>query len=257
MTTVAGSDSERGPRLQIFELPSVASAFTLFDIDKYLTSPSMVDNSETLAVQVHQRRFLWSKELAKGEFAFKTLLKFCSGGMYEISNIKGITIRATLEAVRHPNAGGDKENGVGNVTPRAGTTDHPASGISGIPVPSVPAAGFSSEDHSTSKPSVLTRVDTGNKSSRVVSGLSTALEAVQEVAKIPELVHLVEPIGAILSELTEVYKEIGDPYDKTDAILEKVATVARDICRLILQLKNNGLIDRIGHLESDLGQYTR
>ncbi|KAF8188273.1 hypothetical protein K438DRAFT_1936380 [Mycena galopus ATCC 62051] len=130
--------------------------------------------------------------------------------------------------------------------------DRPALGISGIPRPSVPAAGSSSEDHSGAY--------TGNKSSRretVVCGLSAALETVQQVAKIPESVHLIEPIGAILSELIEVYKEVGDTYDTRDALLEKVATVTRDICGLILQLKKYGLIDRFGDLESDLGQYSR
>jgi hypothetical protein len=94
------------------------------------------------------------------------------------------------------------------------------------------------------------------------------------VGKIPESVHLIEPIRAMLSELAELFKvcatcfpplsdsphclqEVGETYDARDALLEKVATVAREISGLMLQLKNGGLVDQLGHFESDLSQYTR
>ncbi|KAJ7870240.1 ankyrin repeat-containing domain protein [Mycena leptocephala] len=75
---------------------------------------------------------------------------------------------------------------------------------------------------------------------RLISNLLAALEIVQQVGKIVESAPFIEPIGAILSEVVKVYKEVKDNHGKRDALLDKVASLALDIGKAILRLKDSG-----------------
>ncbi|KAJ7815123.1 hypothetical protein B0H13DRAFT_2138833, partial [Mycena leptocephala] len=83
-----------------------------------------------------------------------------------------------------------------------------------------------------------------------------ALEIVQQVGKIVESAPFIEPIGAILSEVVKVYKEVKDNHGKRDALLDKVASLALDIGKAILRLKDSGHAGSISRLQSDLEEYT-
>ena len=94
---------------------------------------------------------------------------------------------------------------------------------------------------------------------------------VTQVANILEATHLVQPIGAILSEIVSVYKvgnfiiasewsllapqEVQDNHGKRDALFAKVADHTKDIAQAIIYLNDNGHAAKISRLGSDLEEY--
>ncbi|KAJ7867860.1 hypothetical protein B0H13DRAFT_1897396 [Mycena leptocephala] len=200
-----------------------------------------------------------------GEFPFNELLKYCSGErepkVYEIGRKKAVTIRAKLEAPRLPNTKAETDRGVEDLSERVGAAKCPASGMpatSVLSTPAVDSGGGVTRPFGTEFGTAPMKTSLGScRSQTTISDLSAALDTIQQVGRIGESDHLMEPIASILSELAGVHREVGETYDARNEILDKVAALARDISGWIFQLKRSGLADPIGSLKSDLDEYKR
>ncbi|KAJ7851183.1 hypothetical protein B0H13DRAFT_2674322 [Mycena leptocephala] len=216
--------------------------------------PSSIDDSSGLLVLQVYRRHHWPRpdeQLLKKEFSFATLLQYCSGQsesrVYEIFRKDGIIVSAELKV----------RNELGNTDSSA--PELPDNSITVKTVESDVATNAKGSIDVPSHSSELTKIDAVNGSSKntaVISNLLAALEIVQQVGKIVESAPFIEPIGAILSEVVKVYKEVKDNHGKRDALLEKVASLALDIGKAILRLKDSGHAGSISRLQSDLEEYT-
>ncbi|KAJ7830979.1 hypothetical protein B0H13DRAFT_2371693 [Mycena leptocephala] len=209
--------------------------------------PSSIDDSSGLLVLQVYRRHHWPRpdeQLLKKEFPFATLLQYCSGQsesrVYEICRKDGIIVSAELKA----------RNELENTDSSAPELPTVESDVATNAKGSIDVPSHSSE---------LTKIDAVNgasKNNAVISNLLVALEIVQQVGKIVESAPFIEPIGAILSEVVKVYKEVKDNHGKRDTLLDKAASLALDIGKAILRLKDSGHAGSISRLQSDLEEYT-
>ncbi|KAJ7870237.1 hypothetical protein B0H13DRAFT_2280653 [Mycena leptocephala] len=217
-------------------------------------NPSSIDDSSRLLVLEVYRRHHWHRsdeQLLKKEFSFAALLQYCSGQsesrVYEIFRKDGIIVSAELKA----------RNELENTDSSA--PELPDNSTTVTTVESDVATNAKGSIDIPSHSSELTKIGAVHGSSKndtVISNLLAALEIVQQVGKIVESAPFIEPIGAILSEVVKVYKEVKDNHGKRDALLDKVASLALDIGKAILRLKDSGHAGSISRLQSDLEEYT-
>ncbi|KAF7356057.1 ANK-REP-REGION domain-containing protein [Mycena venus] len=273
---VIASVKRRSTRDKLRQLGEVRAKGAERELSIKISPSSIIGDGEILVAQVYRRhRLLLDERLLKEEFSFQALLKYCSGEskskVYEILNKRGITIRAKLGAVPSPaletsNKADDVSQHVNadqSASPRVLPILAPVMDTNGAARSTSQLSGtlMSVSDASTQETrTALKEADarTGSgKVESVISNLSTALKVVQQVGNIIESVPFIAPIGAILSELVKVYKEVKDTYDKRDILLDKVASLARDIGGSILELKNSGVVERVGRLKTDLEEYAQ
>ncbi|KAJ7830975.1 ankyrin repeat-containing domain protein [Mycena leptocephala] len=217
-------------------------------------NPSSIDDSSRLLVLEVYRRHHWHRsdeQLLKKEFSFEAFLQYCSGQsesrVYEIFRKDGIIVSAELKA----------RNELENTDSSA--PELPDNSTTVTTVESDVATNAKGSIDIPSHSSELTKIGAVHGSSKndtVISNLLAALEIVQQVGKIVESAPFIEPIGAILSEVVKVYKEVKDNHGKRDALLDKVASLALDIGKAILRLKDSGHAGSISRLQSDLEEYT-
>ncbi|KAF8199794.1 hypothetical protein K438DRAFT_2112069 [Mycena galopus ATCC 62051] len=174
-----------------------------------------------------KHRVLPTEKVVEEEFSFNALRERCLGpnesGVYELSHTNGIIVSAKIELDQLEPEGAVKNVGAENVM---------------VPQPVGSKSGVQTKDS-------------------VVSNLKAGLEIVQQVGKIVQSVPFIEPIGAILSTLVDVYKEVEDNNDKRDALVDKATALARDVSQAILRLKDLSHEDLINRLDPDLKEYQR
>ncbi|KAJ6538320.1 hypothetical protein DFH09DRAFT_1368955 [Mycena vulgaris] len=89
----------------------------------------------------------------------------------------------------------------------------------------------------------------------VVDNLSVAVDVAEKVAEILQVAPVIAPVGALLSQILEVYQDMKNTHEKRDALAATITALSGDICATVLRMEGTKCSDLMVRLKADLEKY--
>ncbi|KAJ6503010.1 ankyrin repeat-containing domain protein [Mycena vulgaris] len=103
-------------------------------------------------------------------------------------------------------------------------------------------------DHTASKKAKST-------TESVVDNLSVAVDVAEKVAEILQVAPVIAPVGALLSQILEVYQDMKSTHEKRDVLAATITALSGDICATVLRMEGTKCSDLMVRLKADLEKY--
>ncbi|KAJ6538309.1 hypothetical protein DFH09DRAFT_1283391 [Mycena vulgaris] len=89
----------------------------------------------------------------------------------------------------------------------------------------------------------------------VVDNLSVAVDVAEKVAEILQVAPVIAPVGALLSQILEVYQDMKSTHEKRDVLAATITALSGDICATVLRMEGTKCSDLMVRLKADLEKY--
>ncbi|KAJ6579745.1 ankyrin repeat-containing domain protein [Mycena vulgaris] len=89
----------------------------------------------------------------------------------------------------------------------------------------------------------------------VVDNLSVAVDVAEKVAEILQVAPVIAPVGALLSQILEVYQDMKSTREKRDVLAATITALSGDICATVLRMEGTKCSDLMVRLKADLEKY--
>ncbi|KAJ6585683.1 hypothetical protein B0H19DRAFT_1110477 [Mycena capillaripes] len=94
-----------------------------------------------------------------------------------------------------------------------------------------------------------------NTKELVVDNVALLADIAEQVSGFIESVPFIAPLAGCLSQIIKVYKEVKTTDEKREALLARIAYIARDLHATVLRMEEAGHIDVLTRLKPDLETY--
>ncbi|KAJ6579735.1 ankyrin repeat-containing domain protein [Mycena vulgaris] len=89
----------------------------------------------------------------------------------------------------------------------------------------------------------------------VVDNLSVAVDVAGKVAEILQVAPVIAPVGALLSQILDIYQDMKNTHEKRDALAATITALSGDICATVLRMEGTKCSDLMARLKADLEKY--
>ncbi|KAJ6538316.1 ankyrin repeat-containing domain protein [Mycena vulgaris] len=89
----------------------------------------------------------------------------------------------------------------------------------------------------------------------VVDNLSVAVDVAEKVAEILQVAPVIAPVGALLSQILDIYQDMKNTRDKRDVLATTITALSGDICATVLRMEGTKCSDLMVRLKADLEKY--
>ncbi|KAJ6503020.1 ankyrin repeat-containing domain protein [Mycena vulgaris] len=89
----------------------------------------------------------------------------------------------------------------------------------------------------------------------VVDNLSVAVDVAEKVAEILQVAPVIAPVGALLSQILDIYQDMKNTHDKRDVLAATITVLSGDICATVLRMEGTKCSDLMVRLKADLEKY--